>query len=98
MTNRAGRFVRQQQGIEGYSAFIPAPLPPDPAVDLGGDMASLNESAAYALGRLGGASRQLDPDRRLYMYVRKEAVLTSQIEGTQSTLTDLLQNIISAIL
>jgi Fic family protein len=83
--------VRQQKGIEGYSAFIPAPLPPDPAVDLGGDMARLNESAAYALGRLGGVSRQWDPDRLLYLYVRKEAVLTSQIEGTQSTLADLLR-------
>jgi Fic family protein len=54
-------------------------------------MARLHESAAYALGRLGGASSKLDPDRLLYMYVRKEAVLTSQIEGTQSTLADLLR-------
>jgi Fic family protein len=91
MTNRAGRLVRQQGGVEGFSAFIPAPLPPDPPVDLGGDMARLHESAAFALGRLGGASLRLDPDRLLYMYVRKEAVLTSQIEGTQSTLADLLR-------
>ena len=91
MENRAGRFVRQQGGIEGYSAFIPAPLPPDPPLDLGGDVTRLHESAAYALGRLGGASLRLDPDRLLYMYVRKEAVLTSQIEGTQSTLADLLR-------
>jgi len=91
MTNRAGQFIRQQGGLEGFSAFIPAPLPPDPPVDLGGETARLHESAAYALGRLGGASSRLDPDRLLYMYVRKEAVLTSQIEGTQSTLTDLLR-------
>ena len=91
MTNRAGRSVRQQGGAEGFSAFIPALLPPDPPVDLGGDMARLHESAAYALGRLGGASLRLDPDRLLYMYIRKEAVLTSQIEGTQSTLADLLR-------
>ena len=91
MNNRAGHFVRQQGGVEGYSAFIPAPLPPDPPVDLTGEMARLHESAAYALGRLGGASSRLDPDRLLYMYVRKEAVLTSQIEGTQSTLADLLR-------
>jgi len=91
MKNRAGRFVRQQGGVEGFSAFIPAPLPPDPPVDLGGEMARLHESAAYALGRLGGVSLGLDPDRLLYMYVRKEAVLTSQIEGTQSTLADLLR-------
>lgn len=91
MTHRAGRLVRQQGGVEGYSAFFPAPLPPDPPVDLGGDMARLHEAAAYALGRLGGASLRLDPDRLLYMYIRKEAVLTSQIEGTQSTLADLLR-------
>ena len=91
MTNRAGRSVRQQGGAEGFAAFIPALLPPDPPVDLGGDMARLHESAAYALGRLGGASLRLDPDRLLYMYIRKEAVLTSQIEGTQSTLADLLR-------
>ena len=91
MTNRAGQFVRQQGGVEGYSAFIPAPLPPNPPVVLQGEMARLHEAAAYALGRLVGASARMDPERLLYMYVRKEAVLTSQIEGTQSTLTDLLQ-------
>jgi len=91
MANRGGHFIRQQTGVEGYSAFIPAPLPPDPPVDLRGEVARLHEAAANALGRLSGASSQLDPDRLLYMYVRKEAVLTSQIEGTQSTLTDLLR-------
>ncbi|MFC1661249.1 Fic/DOC family N-terminal domain-containing protein [Gemmatimonadota bacterium] len=54
-------------------------------------MARLHEAAAYALGRLGGASSRLDPDRLLYMYLRKEAVLTSQIEGTRSALADLLR-------
>jgi Fic family protein len=49
------------------------------------------EGASHALGRLDGVSASLDPDLLLYMYVRKEAVLSSQIEGTQSTLTDLLQ-------
>ncbi len=91
MRHRAGHFVRQQGGTEAYSAFIPAPLPPDPPLDLSGELASLHESAAYALGRLGGVSSRLDAHRLLYMYVRKEAVLTSQIEGTQSTLTDLLR-------
>ena len=91
MTERAGRFVRQQGGVDGYSAFIPAPLPPKPPVVLQGEMARLHEAAAFALGRLGGASARLDAERLLYMYVRKEAVLTSQIEGTQSTLSDLLQ-------
>ncbi|MFH1764406.1 MAG: Fic family protein [Gemmatimonadota bacterium] len=91
MTNRAGRFVRQQGGAEGYSAFIPAALPPKPLVILQGEMARLHEAAALALGKLGGTSGRLNPERLLYMYVRKEAVLTSQIEGTQSTLSDLLR-------
>jgi len=54
-------------------------------------MARLYEAAAHALGRLDGASAYLDPERLVYMYVRKEAVLTSQIEGTHSTLSDLLE-------
>ena len=91
MSNRAGHFVQQQAGPDGYSAFIPALLPPDPPVALEGEAVRLHEAAAYALGRLGGASARLDPERLLYMYVRKEAVLTSQIEGTQSTLSDLLE-------
>lgn len=91
MSNRAGTFVQQQSGPDGFSAFIPAPLPPNPPVRLRGDLGRLNESAAFALGRLEGASGRLDPKRLLYMYVRKEAVLTSQLEGTQSTLSDLLQ-------
>jgi Fic family protein len=78
-------------GIDGFSAFIPAPLPPDPPVQLEGKLARLHEAAAHALGRLDGVSARLDPERLLYMYVRKEAVLTSQIEGTQSTLSDLLE-------
>jgi len=91
MSDRAGHFVQQQTGADGYSAFVPTPLPPDPPVVLEGETARLHEAAAYALGRLGGASARLDPDRLLYMYVRKEAVLSSQIEGTQSTLSDLLE-------
>ena len=91
MPNRAGNFVRQQAGPEGYTAFIPSRLPPDPPIALGDEMARLHEAAAYALGRLEGASARFDPDRMLYMYVRKEAVLSSQIEGTQSTLADLLE-------
>ncbi len=93
MNNRAGHFVRQQGGVEGYSAFVPALLPPDPPVDLTGEMARLHESAAYALGRLGGASSRLDPDRLLYMYVRKEAVLTSR-DADQQPAGDRLWNII----
>jgi Fic family protein len=91
MSERAGKFLQQQSGPDGFSAFIPAPLPPNPPVQMEGQLVGLHEAAAYALGRLDGASSRLDPERLLYMYVRKEAVLTSQIEGTQSTLSDLLE-------
>lgn len=86
---RAGRFVKQ---IEGYSAFIPAPLPPDPPVVVDAEMARLLSEADRALGRLDGVATVLpNPDLFLAMYVRREAVLSSQIEGTQSSLDDVLQ-------
>ncbi len=88
---RAGNLVQQQTGPDGYSAFIPVTLPPIPPLDLTGHIGGLLERASNSLGRLDGLSRSLDPDRLLYMYVRKEAVLSSQIEGTQSTLTELLE-------
>ena len=87
---RAGRW-KKQVGPEGYGAFIPALLPPNPAIALDGELQTLLESASLALGRLDGISLLLpDPSPFLYMYVRKEAVLSSQIEGTQSSLSDLL--------
>jgi len=92
LSKRAGYLVQQQSGPDGFSAFIPAPLPPDPPVQLQGDLARLHEAAAHALGKLDGASTRLDPERLLYMYVRKEAVLTSQIEGSQSSLSELLEH------
>ncbi len=79
--SRAGTLVQQQAGNDGYAAFLPAPLPPNPSLDLSGRLAGLLERASSSLGRLDGLSRSLDPDRLLYMYVRKEAVLSSQIEG-----------------
>jgi hypothetical protein len=76
---------------QGYRAFIPAPLPPDPPVEVSGSLQSLLSEADYALGRLDGAILTLpNPDLFVYMYVRKEAVLSSQIEGTQSSLQNLL--------
>ncbi|MBW3655335.1 MAG: Fic family protein [Gemmatimonadetes bacterium] len=88
---RAGRIVQQQAGKDGFSAFIPARLPPVPGLELTGGLRDLLEHASISLGRLDGVSASLDPDRLLYIYVRKEAVLSSQIEGTQSTLSDLLR-------
>src|SRR5438128_8568381 len=87
---RAGRLARQQSGAEGFSAFLPARLPPEPPLQFTPELQHLSEAAGRALGRLEGVSASLEPDR-LHMYVRKEAVLSSAIEGTQSTLTDLLR-------
>jgi len=87
-STRAGRYVSQPAG---YRAFIPAPLPPDPPVALGGELTALLSQADRALGRLDGSVLTLpNPDLFVFMYVRKEAVLSSQIEGTQSSLQDLL--------
>jgi Fic family protein len=85
---RAGRYLPQPGG---YRAFVPAPLPPDPPVQIDRGMAALLSRADQALGRLDGISRTLpNPDLFVAMYVRREAVLSSQIEGTQSTLEDVL--------
>src|SRR5262245_20807423 len=86
---RAGRYVKQ---IEGYRAFIPAPLPPDPPLVMDTELIRLLSEADRSLGRLDGVTSVLpNPDLFVAMYVRKEAVLSSQIEGTQSTLEDVLQ-------
>lgn len=86
--SRAGRFVKQ---VEGYVAFEPAPLPPDPPVDLS-NVQNLLSHADLALGRLDGVIGILpNPDLFVAMYVRQEAVLSSQIEGTQASLTDVLR-------
>lgn len=85
---RAGRYIRQPSG---YSAFIPAPLPPVPPVRLEGELQRLLSQADRALGRLDGSIQTLPhADLFVAMYVRKEAVLSSQIEGTQSSLQDVL--------
>lgn len=85
---RAGRLIRQ---IEGYQAFIPSPLPPEPPPILDAEMINLLSKADRALGRLDGITSILpNPELFLAMFVRQEAVLSSQIEGTQSTLDDVL--------
>jgi len=74
---RAGRYLPQP---EGYRAFIPAPLPPTPPVQITGDLQRLLSEADRALGRLDGSVQTLpNADLFVYMYVRKEAVLSSQI-------------------
>lgn len=85
---RAGRYIIQPTG---YRAFLPAALPPDPPVQIAGELQVWLSRADRALGRLDGSIQTLpNPDLFTYMYVRKEAVLSSQIEGTQSSLQDVL--------
>ena len=85
---RAGRVVRQ---IDGYGAFVPVALPPDPPLAMESLQSALSH-ANLALGRLDGIVDVIpDPNFFVAMYVRREAVLSSQIEGTQSTLEDLLE-------
>ncbi|HAK55491.1 MAG TPA: cell filamentation protein Fic [Acidobacteria bacterium] len=89
--NKPGEYVVTSTGGERVRAFVPAPLPPRPPVAFGGDLQRAFEAAQHAVGSLDGVSALL-PDKSLfiYAYVRKEAVLSSQIEGTQSSLLDLL--------
>jgi Fic family protein len=90
LAQRLGRYEVTATGGERVRAFVPPPLPPIPAIDLA-PFQGLLERANQALGRLDGVASILpDTPLFLYMYVRKEAVLSSQIEGTQSSLSDLL--------
>jgi Fic family protein len=86
---RAGRYIQQPRG---YKAFIPKSLPPQPPIRMSPDMLSLLSQADRALGRLDGSTETLpNPDLFVFMYVRREAVLSSQIEGTQASLMDVLE-------
>ncbi|MBN1781949.1 Fic family protein [bacterium] len=85
---RSGRYIQQSTG---YRAFYPEKLPPEPPVRITGELQTLLSDADRALGRLDGSIAILpNPDLFVFMYVRKEAVLSSQIEGTQSSLQDVL--------
>ncbi|MFU8857804.1 MAG: Fic family protein [Deferrisomatales bacterium] len=86
-----GRYVTISTVGEKALAFVPAPLPPHPPIDWTPELRSKFDQALLALGRLDGVLTLLpDTSLFLYMYVRKEAVLSSMIEGTQSSLSDLL--------
>jgi Fic family protein len=87
---RKGKWVTSTVTGETVRAFLPPDLPPRPPIDMTG-LSVLASEAMLALGRLDGV-RSVAPDTSLflYMYVRKEALLSSQIEGTQSSLSDLL--------
>lgn len=86
-----GHYVRCSTSPEPFQAFIPSPLPPNPELVLDTDLCDWLERANRALGRLDGIATLLpETSLFLYLYVRKEAVLSSQIEGTQSSFSDLL--------
>ncbi|MCS4192631.1 Fic family protein [Salinibacter ruber] len=91
MGDRSGQYILTSSVGEEVRAFVPDPLPPPTDLDLKAEDQDLIERANRALGRLDGVTTLL-PDTQLflYLYVRKEAVLSSQIEGTQSSLSDLL--------
>lgn len=91
MENRAGYFKTNLSGDMAYQSFVPAPLPPTPPVDLGNERLNLLIQANRQLALLEGLSARI-PNMDLFvsMYVRKEALLSSQIEGTQATLDDVL--------
>lgn len=86
-----GNHHTTSTGGEPVRAFVPVPLPPVPPLEISGARQLLLERATLAVGRLDSISTLLpDPHLFLYSYVRREAVLSSQIEGTQSCLSDLL--------
>lgn len=87
--NRSGVYVRQSGD---YKAFIPNLLPPEPPLLIDSEMVDILSKADRALGKLSGMAESLpNPDLFLAMYVRKEAVLSSRIEGTQASLEDILE-------
>ena len=93
-SERAGRYRRQ---LTGYEAFMPKPLPPDPPLRWDAGLLGLLSEATTALGRLDGMAGSLpNPDLFVASYVRREAVLSSQIEGTQSSLDDVLAHEVEA--
>lgn len=85
---RSGQNISQ---LQGYKAFIPAPLPPEPPVALQGELLQKLEQATALLNRLDGMAYTLpNPDLFISMYVKKEALLSAQIEGTQASLENVL--------
>lgn len=95
--NRAGHYEIVPLGIASYKAYIPSSLPPLPEIEMNAELISLLGKAHNVLGQLESTSKLL-PDVKLFLgsYVRKEALLSSQIEGTQATLEDVLNSEVTA--
>ena len=91
MNNRAGCFITNLSGEMAYQSFRPNPLPPEPPIEMSNEMIAKLVDANRKLATLDGLSSRI-PNMDLFvsMYVRKEALLSSQIEGTQCTLDDIL--------
>ena len=88
---RTGEFDTRYLGGEAIHAFVPHPLPPEPGLQVTGQRARVHEQALVACGRLDSITQLLpEPDLFLYAYIRREALVSSQIEGTQSSFSDLL--------
>ena len=91
MQSRAGEYRTNFSGELQYRSFLPKPLPPQPPVELDEETTNLLSKANRSIGILEGLSRQIpNIEPFVSMYVRKEALLSSQIEGTQATLDDIL--------
>lgn len=95
MNSRAGHYKTNLSGDMAYKSFVPSPLPPNPEIKIDGEMISLLTKANGSLSTLETVSTRI-PNKLLFtaMYVRKEALLSSQIEGTQATLEDILDPMI----
>ena len=97
MNNRAGHYKSNLSGEMTYSSFVPSPLPPTPPVELSNDIINLLVKANSQLVVLEAVASRI-PNVALFisMYVRKEALMSSQIEGTQATLEDILDPLLDA--
>ena len=97
MKNRAGEWKRNMSGEAAYQSFVPSPLPPEPPVELDAETVELLVRANCQLAALDGITARI-PNMPLFvsMYVRKEALMSSQIEGTQATLEDVLDPMLEA--
>ena len=92
LSKRIGRYEENSTTGEPVSAYIPNDLPPDPSIQFNQQLIDLLEEASQAIGRLDGATLLLpNVDLLIYMLLRKEALLSSQIEGTQSSFSDLIK-------
>ena len=99
MNNRAGTYKNNLSGDMAYKSFMPSVLPPNPSIELDKDIIDLLVKANKQLALLEGISSRI-PNIHLFisMYVRKEALMSSQIEGTQATLEDVLAPCLEKIL